>query len=172
MSGQRGGGEPVDLADMPLDQQFRGIRIIGLGMPMGLLLFGIIVFGVTGSLAKDDTHSELTGAPSLILLGLVIGNVVGQFLIRRSFQAYLRAESVFLRSRPDPLREVMGPYRQYLIKGWGLMEANGLLACLSFMLAGAKLGIFVWGAVLVYFLVTIPTEDRARRLVGSAIDTA
>jgi hypothetical protein len=167
----RGGGAG---AGPPEDNTLEGLvrlcRILWFGLLMGQVMFGLVLVAIGGSLWKGPGPSTLETPLSFMLLTLVAAAVVGVVLFRRSFIADVRGQAATLRQMADPIPAIAPRYRAYFITTHGLVEGTSLFALVAYMVTGMTLSLVIVGASIAFFLLSLPAQDRVRRLVQAAIE--
>jgi hypothetical protein len=172
MTGPSRGQEPPPTADNSPQELIRSLRIVWFGLLMGQVLYGFVIMVIGGSLWKGPGPSDLETPLSIVLGALVVAAGVGLSVFRRAFIAELRSRAEALRQEADPLVAVSAPYRGFFIRTHGLVEGTGLFGLVSYLVTGMTLALVVIAASIAWFLLNFPTEDRARRLVQGAIESA
>jgi len=170
MAGRPDGSTPGATDTVP--QVIQATRIIWFGMLMGQVFFGVVITLIGGPLWKGPEPSPLSMPLSLMLAVLVAATIASQAVFRRNFLAEVRGRAEQLRQEADPLASVLVSYRGLFIVSFGLVEGGSLFGLVSYLVTGASLGLVVAAGSVTWFLWNFPTEDRARRLVQEAIESA
>lgn len=172
MTGRSPGQEPDPAVDNSPQGLIRTLRIVWFGLLMGQVLYGFVIIAIGGSLWKGPGPSDLETPLSVVLGSFVVVSTVAQVIFRRAFVAEVRNQAEQLRQEADPLVATSGSYRAFFIRTHGLVEGTGLFGLVSYLVTGMTLALVVIAASIAWFLLNFPTEDRARRLVQGAIESA
>jgi hypothetical protein len=149
-----------------IDAVIRALRIVIVGMMMGLVSFSVVAL-VVGPLSRGG-DSSLGDLMLLVLVGLALSCAAAYVLIQRSTKAQLAARAAELRHASDPSSLVLEAYRRSVIIGAALTEAPGFLGIVTYLLTGAIAGLGAVVLALGLLAMQLPSSERLRGLAEGA----
>lgn len=148
-------------SDTPPAASAAGGKILGLA-----LIGGLVVFGIVSVLRGNESSSPDLKEWAPIVLG--VAGVVAVCLV-----ALLpRKMAARVHERREEAREeiragrIPGEIMQAQVRALGIADGWGLLGLAFHWMTGEPLTLIVPGIAIILILVSMPTLDKARRMVG------
>lgn len=134
---------------------FKSLSVLHVSLLTGQLVFGAIAYYMqyTGSMGMTHLGVEL----KYILIGLA---VFGCAMIAVAFAMYNKKVRE-LNGGNKSVREKLVAYRAANLIRWAMLETPVLLAIVAFLLTGNINFLIIAGVVLLLFLMTRPTINKA-----------
>lgn len=172
MTGFSGGGQaPYSVQGKSSEDLIRELRIVWFGLLMGQVMFAGVIL-VIGPLWKEPGTAPLA-IPLAALLGLmVIGSVVASIVFERAFVSRVRERSAHLKQSADPLPGAFLIYKGFFIVRMALVESTGFFGFVTYLVTAALPVLTVPALAVVWFVANLPTEDRVRRRIQNALESA
>lgn len=174
MNWTSGGGvqTPKAVEGGSVEEVIRLLRVLWFGLLMGQILFTAVLVFVGGTMSTESGPAPSVGLFYSILGVAVLGAIVGQIVVERGLVASLRERSSEIKRAADPVVVAQADYRAFFVKRSGLVEGVALLAGVTYMVTGTTVVLLVSAASILLFLLNYPAEDRVRRQILGAIESA